>query len=158
MNKEEKKIYFKHYFARQENKIKQRLASRKYYRNNREKSKNWVKEWIKAHPEKKKAWDRRYNKEHIEKRIEAVNRRRMLKLNVVGSHTSGEWELLKKQYGLTCPCCGKTEPTVKLTKDHIIPLTRGGSDYIENIQPLCQSCNSKKGNRVIIKFVVITYP
>jgi len=66
-----------------------------------------------------------------------------------GSHTFGEWELLKKQYGYRCPCCGRKEPKIVLTEDHIIPLSRGGSDYIENIQPLCGSCNCKKNTKVI---------
>ena len=72
------------------------------------------------------------------------NRRRVRKNNAEGSHTIGEWELLKKQYGFKCPSCGKKELDIKLTQDHIIPLFKGGSDYIENIQPLCRSCNSKK--------------
>mgnify|MGYP001275651756 CR=1 FL=1 len=61
-----------------------------------------------------------------------------------GIHTYGEWELLKRQYGYVCPCCGKSEQEVKLTEDHIIPLSKGGSDFIENIQPLCLSCNVRK--------------
>ena len=65
------------------------------------------------------------------------------------SHTFGEWELLKKQYGYTCPCCGKSEPEIKLTEDHIIPLSKGGSDYIENIQPLCLHCNFVKHTKTI---------
>lgn len=65
-----------------------------------------------------------------------------------GFHTTGEWETLKAQYNWTCLGCRKSEAEVKLTKDHIVPLLRGGTDNIENIQPLCQPCNSKKGTKI----------
>jgi len=75
--------------------------------------------------------------------------RRIRKLNAIGLHTLGEWENLKAQYNWTCPACGKEEPEIKLSEDHIIPLFKGGSDNIENIQPLCRSCNAKKHTQII---------
>lgn len=79
------------------------------------------------------------------------DRRKQRLANAEGSHTQGEWELLKIQYGFKCPMCNKIEPEIKLTQDHIIPLSKGGSNYIENIQPLCGRCNSIKKDKLIDK-------
>jgi hypothetical protein len=75
-------------------------------------------------------------------------KRRALRLRAIGSHTLYDWENLKAQYDWTCPSCNKREPDIKLTVDHIIPLSRGGSHNIENIQPLCGICNSRKFTKV----------
>ena len=76
-------------------------------------------------------------------------KRRAMQLNAEGTHTDQEWQELKEKYAFTCLCCKNQEPFIKLTQDHIVPLSRGGTDYISNIQPLCQSCNSRKNTKVI---------
>ncbi|MCR4305479.1 MAG: HNH endonuclease [Candidatus Daviesbacteria bacterium] len=98
-------------------------------------------------------WNKGLRTVSIEKRRKQKsfieNKRRAIKNNAEGSHTFGEWETLKAQYNWTCPCCHKSEPEIKLTQDHIVPLSKGGSNNIENIQPLCNSCNSKKWTQII---------
>ena len=80
-----------------------------------------------------------------QKRSRVIKRLRIESL----SHSFGEWENLKKQYGYICPSCKQPEPIITLTEDHIIPLSKGGSDLIENIQPLCLKCNMKKHTKII---------
>ena len=52
---------------------------------------------------------------------------------------------LKSKYGAKCAYCGNIE---KLTIDHIIPRSKGGSDLTSNLQILCKSCNSRKGAKI----------
>lgn len=69
--------------------------------------------------------------------------------NLFGEHTIEEWYALKEKYLNKCLCCGVSEPKVKLTEDHIIPISKGGGNSIDNIQPLCIKCNQSKNDRII---------
>jgi 5-methylcytosine-specific restriction endonuclease McrA len=71
-----------------------------------------------------------------------------------GTHTEKEFYEKLKLYD-SCPGCNrkwddipssKGSAKYKITEDHIIPLLEGGTDDIENIQPLCYQCNFKKGH------------
>jgi len=39
-----------------------------------------------------------------------------------------------------------TDDLIMMTVDHIVPRSRGGADHINNYQPMCEPCNSSKGN------------
>jgi 5-methylcytosine-specific restriction endonuclease McrA len=44
----------------------------------------------------------------------------------------------------TCQYCGSTR---KLTLDHVIPRSRGGTHTWDNVVAACEPCNSRKGDR-----------
>jgi 5-methylcytosine-specific restriction endonuclease McrA len=87
----------------------------------------------------------------ISRRAESIRQhgrtRQIHELYAEGSHTDKEWQDLLECCSYKCLSCGAEN--VKLTKDHIQPISKGGSNWISNIQPLCQSCNSAKGVQTI---------
>lgn len=117
---------------REKNKVKINLQSRKWQAENPKRVEINKKNWIIKNPNKP---------------IEYVHARRAREKSAEGKFTSSEWEDLQKFYGNKCLWCGKSPR--KLSPDHVIPLSKGGTNYISNIQPLCPSCNSKKNTRII---------
>lgn len=55
-------------------------------------------------------------------------------------------ELFKRD-GNLCLYCGEEFPDEQLTRDHVVPLSRGGLDRWSNVVTACRSCNTRKGNR-----------
>jgi len=84
---------------------------------------------------------------------------------------SQRYELFKKS--LICVACGcvgivmklqKTDPEsisahfnlyttedILMTKDHIVPKSRGGKNILSNYQTMCAECNEAKGNNIVDK-------
>lgn len=79
--------------------------------------------------------------------IQTSKRSRLIKNN--GHFSIEEWVSTKEKYNFSCLCCKKQEPFIKLSPDHVIPLSRGGKNTIENIQPLCRECNGRKWAKTV---------
>jgi 5-methylcytosine-specific restriction endonuclease McrA len=103
-----------------------------------------------AYLERRKLWGKNNPDQLAEIKRKSGNKRRAAKKKAQGVFTVQEWLDLKITYNNKCLCCGKSEPEIKLTADHIIPLSKEfSSNGIDNIQPLCKSCNSSKNARII---------
>jgi len=124
-----------------------RQRDRQRYHNNKDKALAQRRQYYLAHTDEVQKRTRKWWVSNPDKVRAMHQRRRARKKAADGSFTDVEWAALKASYDYTCLCCGKREPEIKLTVDHIIPLEKGGSNYINNIQPLCQSCNRAKGTK-----------
>ncbi|HXE57732.1 MAG TPA: HNH endonuclease [Gemmatimonadales bacterium] len=51
-----------------------------------------------------------------------------------------------------CQYCGRTQDELRqrecLTRDHLVPLSRGGTNEWTNVVTACSSCNTRKGNHL----------
>ena len=138
-----------------------------YHKQWREKNKEhlraYMRDWIKKNPDKKKSHNLKYKTENStklkiyyseygkanpEKRRTNWHRRRARLRAADGSFTKKQWEELKHIFNNTCYMCNRMEPEIKLTIDHKIPLSLRGNNFIDNIQPLCFSCNARKRNTI----------
>jgi 5-methylcytosine-specific restriction endonuclease McrA len=124
--------------------------TKEYHEKDTERWRLYHKKWDSDNKEKYLARQKRFRqteKGKLTNKQRCHNRQARIR-GAEGNHTYKEWENIKKENGYICVHCGKKEPEIKLTRDHIIPISKGGTNYIENIQPLCGACNSKKHNKL----------
>ncbi len=135
--------YDRQYREKNKEKIKGNWTD--WYKRNIEKSSIRVGEWRKKNKEKANKHWREWRTKNG-KNAEYDNARRARERNAEGRYTASEFTALCEKYENKCLKCGEEK---KLTADHVVPLIAGGSNGIDNIQPLCKSCNSSKGTKTI---------
>jgi len=105
-----------------------------------------MKEYRLRHRETTKQYNDHYRSSNLDKFAQHARLRRALSAGAAGSFSLDAFASLCAYYDNRCLCCGLAK---KLTADHVVPLSKGGTNYIENIQPLCSSCNSRKHTQTV---------
>jgi 5-methylcytosine-specific restriction endonuclease McrA len=101
-----------------------------------------VRQWIKENPEKVRHYHRINYHRNIEK-----NRARSKARNTGKIHLK-DWIELCKTQKYRCRLCKQVFSLGDLSIDHIIPISKGGSNDINNLQALCLPCNRKKRDHI----------
>lgn len=79
--------------------------------------------------------------------ILCINKKQKMKNSTRKSISKSIRHEVFKRDGFKCVECGATKEDTRLHIDHILPVSQGGSDEMDNLQTLCESCNLSKSNR-----------
>jgi len=131
---------------RQRHKEQTKRAVLKWREENPDKYKEYQAEYRLKNKEKERARKTEWARNNPDKVAAKHARRRTRKTKAGGFFTANEWFLLCFAVGFRCLCCGERK---LLTPDHVVPVVLGGTSWLYNIQPLCLSCNDKKGIKII---------
>ena len=143
---------------------RQRAYAREWMKRNPEKAREAVRRWSKTHPEQRRAAKRLYYARHREQHTLTMAAYHKAHPEVLrakssayrararaadGRFTSAEWRALVDIYDGWCAYRGEAGP---LQVDHRIPLSRGGTNAIDNVLPACRTCNTQKGQMTETEF------
>jgi 5-methylcytosine-specific restriction endonuclease McrA len=104
----------------------------------RESTRKAVQKWTKLNPEKA----RKYAAAGAKKRYALMK-------CVPGNGWGTDWDKIVERWGGMCVYCQAVPAD---TVDHIVPVSRGGTNYRKNLVPACRSCNSSKSARDVHEF------
>jgi 5-methylcytosine-specific restriction endonuclease McrA len=142
-------MYMREWNAKNADKVRQRYQV--YAANHRDEAKaRWAK-WRKENPEQQLAYNQAYDKANPKKAL-ARRWKRIARVKAAeGTFQASDIITIFESQNHTCLACKQQKP---LTIDHIIPISRGGTNWPSNLQGLCQSCNSRKSDRTWNEFLL----
>lgn len=73
-------------------------------------------------------------------------RRNAAERNAPGAFTWSEFMQIARRFDYLCAYCGERDG--QLEPDHVVPLSRGGSNSTTNLLPSCHACNGEKSARL----------
>lgn len=134
------------------NRVQRRKALAIWRRENPEKRRTHDRVQRTKHAVKRKVQGRRWQIANPEKIKKYNSKRRAFKANAIGSFTEVDIARILKLQNKRCAYC-RDPLDKKYEVDHIIPLSRGGTNYPKNLQLLCRfKCNQSKRDKDPIDF------
>lgn len=148
---------------RQRNREQVLERKKRYYRENKDKVRAGIKDWEARNPDKVLEYSRNWYQANIEKAradsLRTAHRRNAKKRN---TRTEPYTEIqVLEMYGTDCNICSKpidfTAPRRSsansnwqqgLHIDHLIPISKGGTDTLDNVRPTHALCNLKKADKL----------
>lgn len=130
----------------------EKLNKAMYYQKNKESIAERTRLFRESNREQMRERDRLFRAASPYTQTAARNRNRAKTIGAPGDHTGKDLsDLLKKQNGRCAnPRCAAVlilHGEKKFHFDHSLPLSRGGTNGIENMQALCAPCNNQKHDR-----------
>lgn len=117
---------------KERNQARVRAYQQAYRQTNIERTRARKRSYRQANPERVRAW---------------LNRRRVRKLQSEGAHTASDIQAQYARQKGRCYWCGEKVGD-DFHVDHIVPLSRGGADWPDNLVIACPACNMSKHNKL----------
>ena len=129
-----------------ENKERFKEPRKKRYWETREKSIKDAVEWGKKNKGKRKIIRAKWRDNNRELANHLTKTWYPRSIGSKGDYTLDEFKQKLEKFGGKCAYC---RSNIATTRDHIIPISRKGTNTIDNINPSCLSCNDKKGTKLL---------